>query len=105
MGLSRSFNHNVMGVSETDSYSQIIEAQAYEDKKNGVNLYEFKEYYIECSFIFTSSNKIFPYLFCDRKVSFIRFYNYNLIFSKIKNKIETVNKNAYAILPPNTTGL
>ena len=28
--LSRSFNHNVMGVSETDSYSQIIEAQAYE---------------------------------------------------------------------------
>ena len=31
--LSRSFNHNVMGVSETDSYSQIIEAQAYEDIK------------------------------------------------------------------------
>ena len=31
--LSRSFNHNVMGVSETDSYSQIIEAQAYEGIK------------------------------------------------------------------------
>ena len=31
--LSRSFNHNVMGVSEIDSYYQIIEAQAYEDIK------------------------------------------------------------------------
>ena len=31
--LSRSFNHNVMGVSETDTYSQIIEAQAYKGIK------------------------------------------------------------------------
>ena len=29
--LSRSFNHIDMGVSETDSYTQIIEVQAYED--------------------------------------------------------------------------
>ena len=103
--LSRSFNHNVMGVSETDSYSQIIEAQAYEYIKLVLIYMNLKSIYIECSFIFTSSNKNFPYLFCDCKVSVVRFCNYNLIFSKIKNKIETVKKNAYAILPPNSTGL
>ena len=31
--LSHSFTHIDMGVSETDSYTQIIEAQAYEDVK------------------------------------------------------------------------
>ena len=31
--LSRSFNHIDMGASDTDSYTQIIEAQAYEDIK------------------------------------------------------------------------
>ena len=57
-----------MGVSETDSYSQIIEAQAYEDIKLVLIYMNLKSITLNVHLFSPQAIKIFLTFSCDRKV-------------------------------------